>query len=227
VKFRYDAYGYRKTPHMQVPEKCWSQFPHTVSGIYLDGGNVEEGEEKVLMFDMVFRKNKHMSRIKLISTLETCFQKEIIFLPCEPGDTLGHVDGGVRFLSHNTVAVNDFSVIKSRRLAKYQIALENALARAGFEVFQMPYAYDKCPKISKKEFREKYPFADDYNPAIGYYINFLSLPEIVLAPQFGLDSDSDALEFLMFHFPKRRVVGVPCYDVGMQGGAINCVTWTN
>lgn len=226
-RFRYDAYGYRRRPSLKVPITCQSQFTGHASSIFLDGGNVEIGEEKMLMCDMVFRKNPSMTKIELTEELELLFEKEIVFLPCEPGDSLGHVDGIARFSGTATVLINNYSCRNSRQLNSYQLKLERVLERAGLDPIPITYAYDQCPKMTLRQFRKKYPFGDDLNPAIGYYINFLHIESLILVPVFGLLKDELALIEMEEAFPNCRVIGVPCFDVGMQGGAINCVTWVN
>lgn len=227
VRFKYNAYGYRHLPHMKVPDTCWNHLDHTTSNIFLDGGNVEQSDSKVLICEMVFRKNRNMSKLKLTRHLEMIFQKEIVFLPCEPGDTLGHADGLARFSTDKRVLVNDYDCMGSKALTSFDLKLERCLAKADLEAVRMPYAYDECPHISKREFKKRYPFGDEYNPAIGYYINSLILPTLVLVPQFGISRDEDALEFLQNEFRNRKVVGIPCFNVAMLGGAINCVTYSN
>ena len=227
VKFGYTNYGYRKLKHLRVPDSCWNFMDTTASPINLDGGNVEEGEEKVLICDMVFRKNRNMTKIKVVNQLENTFQKEIVFLPCEPDDTLGHADGTARFCSKNVVLVNDYSCRKSKALTSFQTKLEKTLSRNKLEAVRMPYAYDQCPHLSRREFKRKYPYGDDQNEATGYYCNFLVLPKVVLVPQFGLDYDTEALTFAEMFFPNRRIVGIPCFDVSQLGGCVSCVTWVN
>lgn len=227
VKFKYDAYGYRRFAHMKVPDTCWNHLDHTTSNIFLDGGNVEQSDSKVLICEMVFRKNRNMPKLKLAKHLEMIFQKEIVFLPCEPGDTLGHADGLARFSTDNRVLVNDYDCMGSKALTSFQSKLDRVLSKAGLEAVRMPYAYDECPHLSKRQFKKRYPYSDDQNEATGYYINFLALPSIVLVPQFGLSRDDDALEFLKTEFHNRKVVGIPCFEVSQLGGCCNCVTYGN
>ena len=68
---------------------------------------------------------------------------------------------------------------------------------------------------------------DDNNPAVGYYINFLSVPGLLLVPTFGFDSEHYTVRFLSEIFQNKKAVAIPCFDVAMCGGCISCVTWSN
>jgi agmatine deiminase len=221
VKFRYDPTKYRKP----VPRKCWSDFHPKLSKIYLDGGNVEQSKDKVLMTEMVLVKNPKWDKLKLIDHLTDLFGKRIVLLPIEPEDTLGHVDGMARFSANGRVIINDYSVMRSKVYTKFQRKLERVLCAYGFDPIVMPYAYNKCPHLTNQQFHKKYPYGDDNNPAVGYYINALILPNLVLVPQFNLKADSKALEFFHEHFPNRNIKGIECFDLSQLGGLLNCVSY--
>lgn len=225
TKFRYDAYGYRKLPRLQVPGKCFGLVRYRKSDIYLDGGNVEQNHDTVLMCDMVFRRNPHIPKPKLARRLEKLFGKRVVFVPSETCDTLGHIDGTARFSDLNCVLVNDYSVMKSKVYDRYQKQLETALEREGLRPARMPYAYNHCPQLTDRQFRKKYPMGDDNNPGVGYYINFIKTDRLVLVPQFKFPEDKLAIDFLRYHFPKRKIVGVDCFDLAMTGGLLNCVSF--
>jgi agmatine deiminase len=227
VKFNYESALYRSSNILTLPKDCGSSFATGSCSVFLDGGNVEVGEEKVLMCDMVFRNNPQMKKIHLTAMLESIFMKEIIFLPCEPDDTLGHVDGTARFGKGRDVLINDYSR-RSRMLRNYQSKLEKAILKEGLNPIPMTYAFREDLLVPERVFRSKFPFADEYNPALGYYINFSKIDGLILCPQFRMEvQDSEAIYFLMSAFPKHKVVGIDCWEVGWMGGALNCITWTN
>lgn len=221
TRFRYDAYGYRKLPQLQVSEKCFSLVRYKKSRIHLDGGNVEQSNDLVLMTDMVLKKNRRLSPKKL----EMLFGKRVVIVPHETCDTLGHIDGMARLSDLGCVLINDYSVMQQPIYDKYQHQLESALEKEGLKPTRMPYAYDQCPHLTDEQFRQRYPLGDDNNPSVGYYINFLKTSRVVFVPQFGFKQDRLAIEFLAAHFPNHRVIGVECFDLAMQGGLLNCVTF--
>jgi agmatine deiminase len=108
VKFTYKGYGMlEKYPQLRVDEHCWGDFADAFrSDIILDGGNVVRWGDRVLMTDIVFTHNPGYDRTLLRDTLSDLLEAEIIFLPVEPGDTLGHTDGIVRWIDQGAVLLN-------------------------------------------------------------------------------------------------------------------------
>ena len=219
IKFKYVRHGF---PQLRVPEDLFRSFNQ--SYLVADGGNIEQGEKHVLMTDMVFKQNKELSESFIKGYIETVFRKDLVILPHEPCDTLGHIDGICRFTEGNRVLFNDYSAMDDRRYNVYQAQCEKILSDAGLSISLMPYAYNECPKMSEIEFREKYPHGDEFNPSAGYYINFMVSEKVVLVPQFGFQKDVLAIDVLQKHFPKSKVIGIHCFDLAMMGGLINCVT---
>ena len=81
-------------------------------GIILDGGNVVGGTTIAVLTDKAYRENHEVERCSLRSKLtELLGVNQCIMIPCEPGDTIGHSDGVVRFLDENLVVVNDYSKV--------------------------------------------------------------------------------------------------------------------
>ena len=56
------------------------------------------------------------------------------------------------------------------------------------------------------------------------YANFYVANSVVLAPIFGHDNDSRAVETLQRLIPNRRVVGINCEPLVWGMGAIHCIT---
>ena len=84
-----------------------------IDDILLEGGNVVQSGDKIIMTDAIFRENEIKEDKKkqgvLIQRVEKLLECQLIIIPHQPDDTLAHSDGVVRFLDHNTVLVNDFS----------------------------------------------------------------------------------------------------------------------
>jgi agmatine deiminase len=229
AKDRPIRFQYRIRHHnLNIPKSFWPSFPfknYLSSGIYLDGGNVEQNENTVLITEKVFADNPLLSREITAQILEARFGKRLVILPVEPDDTLGHVDGIARFARDNVVLVNDYSIMKSPAYNQYQIDLSLALSSAGMDVVTIPFAYPECPKLTMKEFRKKYPKADEYNPALGYYINFLKVSDILFLPVFCVDEDDQAISTFASLFPNHEIVPVNCAELSMEGGLLHCISW--
>ena len=80
------------------------------SPIIIDGGNVACCLDKVILTDKVFTENKQYEKKQLQSQLEQLFATDkIFFIPKQPYDYQGHVDGMLRFLNEETLLVNNYS----------------------------------------------------------------------------------------------------------------------
>ena len=220
TKFQYK--GYDGFPQLEVKEECWDWIDPYWSDIVLDGGNVEQNDTTVLMTEQVFKNNPNILRKELGQFLKDIFGKKIIFLPVEPGDELGHIDGIARFIDEKTVFINDYGT----EWPEYSRKLERILEYNCIKFIRMPWGYSKMPKITETEFRIRYPYADDYNPAAGYYINYLETPDMIFLPSFGFEpEDMESVKIIKQHFPDREVVQIECLDLSMHGGVLNCITW--
>jgi agmatine deiminase len=192
--------------------------------IALDGGNCQRFGDKAIITDIVFKHNRKIAKKKLVDRLSTLLEAEIIIIPAEPGDDLGHADGIVKWINPYFVMINDYSVMKDKKSTNYQATLIEILNKHNIRPVLMTYAYDKCPDISEKEFRKKYPDADDLNPGAGYYINSLLVGNIILLPLMKWKEDAAAMQCMKTYFPAKNVVGIDCFDLSMEGGLTNCVT---
>jgi agmatine deiminase len=223
MKFTYNKYG-TEYPQLTVDEKCFEFLPHAVTDIVLDGGNCQTMHGRVFITDIIFQHNPHYKKHKLVERLSGLLQAEVILIPVEPGDTLGHTDGIVKPFGHNLVLVNDYSVMQDDEWKQYSDNLIETLLRRGVEPILFPYAYNKLPDMTEQEFREKYPDADDFNPGLGYYINFLTVNGVSFLPVFGFEEDAKAISILEKLNPDGKVIPIDCKDLSMEGGLINCVT---
>ncbi len=56
------------------------------------------------------------------------------------------------------------------------------------------------------------------------YANFLLMPQAVLVPVYGLETDAQALEVFARQFPNKEVLGIDCSVLIRQHGSLHCVT---
>ena len=238
VKFNYKGYGtpdavsrglsYSQYPQLVVPDECWNALGDVAtSDIILDVGNVSRRGEKAVLTEIIFRHNPQYQPQKLIAELEALLEAEIVLVPVEPGDDLGHADGILKWIDDKTVFVNDTSVMADEEYDAYARSLSMRLGAYGIDAVPFTYAFDLCPKqeeIDEAEFRRKYPDADDINPGMGYYVNFLQVKGLILLPFFGIDRDQEALAKVREYYPDSDCVGIECSDLSMEGGLLNCTT---
>jgi len=223
VKFRYQ-HDEKAWPQLHVPEKCWNGLGDVLeSHIRLDGGNVVRYGDRVLMTEMIYHQNPEISRVGLVDELSKLLEAEIILLPVEPDDDLGHSDGIVKWIDAKRVFANDYALTWVPELQDYGMRLREVLLAHDIVPEPFPWAY-QSNLMSEVEFRAKHPQADSFLPAIGYSINYLQVDGLILFPKFDIWRDNTAKHLLETTFPDIKVIGVPCRKLAMEGGCCNCVT---
>jgi agmatine/peptidylarginine deiminase len=223
VKFRY-IHDDRTWPQLYVSDTAWQHIgPIVKSDIVLDGGNVVRHDGKVLMTEIVFEHNPGYDPDNLHDELERLLDAQVIFLPVEPDDPLGHADGVVKWIDANTVFVNAYQQTHVPILQDYGQAVRKALNAHNIECEPFPFAY-QSQLCSESVFRHKFPDADAFAPARGYWINLLHVKGLVLYPMFGISGDSAVRNMLEKTFRDCLVAGIDCDDLSWEGGVLHCVT---
>lgn len=212
VKFIYDP-DYLKFKKYQNTysdvDTIWKQInkPLTKSEIVLDGGNVVHRNNKAILCDKIFNENPNYSRKKLLTELRNLLQvDQIILVPQQPSDFIGHADGMVRFLDDSTVIINNFAKEKEYFRRAFKLAIDNA----GLDYIEIPYN----PYDNKKTIQ-----------ANGIYINYLHVGENIIVPRFNKSEDDAALEKFRKLFPKAQIHTIDSNDIANEGGVLNCISW--
>lgn len=212
VQFRYDPDYLKDHPQLRTRDGAsLLGLKHCeYSDLVVDGGNIVRWRDTAILTEKVFKENPSIPRPDVRRQLERALEiDKLIAIPVEPGDPIGHSDGMVRFVDGNTVLVNDYR--------KIDPAFGEQLGKAlrGFEIIPFPY----CPTDE--------PGPDpEIPPALGVYINFLQIDGMIFCPIFGKPEDDEALERLSRCFPKSKIMSVPCCELALGGGVLNCVTWS-
>lgn len=181
------------------------------SNINLDGGNVVMYGNKAIITDRIFSENPDWTEENLKAELAKLLECEIIIIPAyKPEyDFTGHADGMMRFVDSNTVLVNnleqDFVYMKK--------AIINALDNANLKYINFPF------------FEHKIKGNTDH--AIGIYLNYLEVDNIIVMPMFGVpgNKDTEALAKLKDVFPTKIIETIDYNEVALNGGILNCTTW--
>ena len=214
VQYRYDP-DYLK-PKKYQPTKSDSKLicnkigivPNRVS-IVLDGGNVVKCKNKAILTTKVFKENLLYPEHNLVAEIKNQLQVEqIIIIPQEPKDFVGHADGMVRFIDEETVLVNSYP--KDKTYEDFAYSLRWSLKNAGLHYVEFPYT-------SWKNL--------DKNDATGCYINFLEIGNYIFYPVYANHSDQLALIQLKKVFKERHFIDIDCRDLAPLGGVLNCATW--
>ncbi|MDE5608079.1 MAG: agmatine deiminase family protein [Muribaculaceae bacterium] len=182
------------------------------SEINLDGGNVVMFGCKAIITDRIFSENPDWDKEKLVSELSRLLECEIIIVPAYKVeyDFTGHADGMIRFVDNNTVLVNnldqDFKYMKE--------AMIKALEKANLTYINFPW------------FEHKIKGNNEH--AIGIYLNYLEVDDLIVMPVFGVpgNKDAEALAKLKEVFPNKTIETIDYNEIALCGGILNCTTWT-
>ncbi|MCX6919915.1 MAG: agmatine deiminase family protein [Verrucomicrobia bacterium] len=129
-------------------------------------------------------------------------------------DTDGHIDNLARFVSSRTliaVTENDKASPNFKPLQENLRRLGEMRVKGGqkLDVIELP-----LPRTIRLAGRELPPS----------YANFLIVNDGVLVPVYGQDSDEKALGIIGDCFPGRKVVGLDCRLLLIEGGALHCLS---
>ncbi len=182
--------------------------PKRVS-IVLDGGNIVKHKKNVILTSKVFKENPNYPEQNLIAEVKSQLQVEqVIVIPQEPRDFVGHADGMVRFIDERTVLVNSYPEIDIYE--EFGYSLRSCLSNAGLYIVQLPYTSWQN---------------SDGNDATDCYINFLEVGNYIFYPVFAQLGDQITEIVLQNHFKGRELVDIDCRDLAKLGGGLNCATW--
>ena len=217
IQFKYDP-SYLKgkkeweESRSDVKEICeQNNIVATESGINLDGGNVLICEGRAILSDRVFSENPTRDKAALINELSELLECEIIIIPAlrsQDEDFTGHADGMVRFVNRNTILGNE------RRPDEYKYmkeGLQKVIDTYNLTYIDVPYFETKDPN---------HP-----DSAIGIYVNYLEVNDLIVVPVFGRDEDAQAVEIIQRAFPNKQIETINYNDVAKEGGLLNCTTW--
>lgn len=174
VQYKYDP-DYLKPKNEQHsrtdPSKVYNEMgivPNKVN-IVLDGGNVVKSKNKVIITTKVFKENHNYPEQNLITEIKNQLEvDQVIVIPQEPNDFVGHADSMVRFIDEETVLINQYP--NNRIYQDFGFALRWSLRNAGLNYIELPYT--------------SWQNDDEYD-ATGCYINFLEVGKIIFYPVFA------------------------------------------
>ena len=177
------------------------------SDINLDGGNVLICDGRAILSNRIFSENPNWDKEKLVSELSKLLECEIIIIPAENDDMTGHADGMVRFVNRNTILGNKLA----DEYKYWREGMEKVIEQFGLKYIDVPFFSPKDPK---------HPHS-----AIGIYVNYLEVNNLIVLPVFGRDEDKQAVDVLRQAFPDRVIETIDYTDVAWEGGLLNCTTW--
>ena len=213
ILFRYDP-SYLKgkkeweDSRSDVKEVCrLNNINATFSDINLDGGNVLICDGMAILSDRIFTENPDYEKDSLINELSKLLECEIIIIPAQKGDYTGHADGMVRFVDRNTILGND----RAMEYKYWQKGIQKVIDQHKLTYIDIPFFEDKDRKHT--------------DSAVGIYVNYLEVNDLIVMPTFNRDEDNQALEIIKKTFPDKKIETIDYSDVAKEGGLLNCTTW--
>ncbi|MBR4219349.1 MAG: agmatine deiminase family protein [Bacteroidales bacterium] len=170
--------------------------------LILDGGNIVKCDDKIIMTEKIFTENQDKKQNDVIHMLEKAFQCDIVFLPWDSEEYLGHSDGIVHYIGNNQVLMTNYADFDTKMSHCFIDILEKY-----FEVIPLKY------NVKRKHQRS------------WAYINFLQVGNLVLVPQLGIPEDEQAVQQISNALPQCKVFGIPALEAVRKGGALNCISW--
>ena len=181
------------------------------SDINIDGGNVVLFGDKAILTDRIFQENPDYEKNILVSELEELLKAKVIIIPAFKTDITGHSDGMVCFVDKNTILGNDLNI----EYKYIRDGINKACTSNGLRYINVPF------------FEPKYDKNHEMN-AIGIYVNYLEVDNLIVLPKFNVDGNHDEEVESLFKmiFPDRIIETVDYNEVAIEGGLLNCTTWT-
>lgn len=217
IQFRYEP-SYLKgnkeweDSRSDVREVCrLNGFEPVFSNINLDGGNVLLCSGRAIVSDRIFTENpEYTDKEQLVKELSELLEAEVIIIPAQNGDMTGHADGMVRFIDHDTILGNN----RSEEYKYWTNGIEKVLKDYNLKYIDVPFFYG---------------YKDSKHPdhAIGVYVNYLAVCNLIVLPVFEVAGNKDAEAIAAFKqiFPDKIIETINYNDVALEGGVLNCTTW--
>lgn len=216
IQFKYDPSYLRGNKEWEesrsdVKEVCrLNNINAQYSDINLDGGNVLICDGRAIISDRVFSENSNRSEEELVHELSKLLECEIIIIPSlksKDEDLTGHADGMVRFVNRNTILGNRLS----NEYQYIQKGLQKVIEQYGLKYIDVPFF-----EVKDRE----HPLS-----AIGIYVNYLDVNNLIVLPVFGREEDEQVFSILKETFPDKIIETINYNDVAQEGGLLNCTTW--
>ena len=173
--------------------------------LVLDGGNFVRLGSKAIMTDKIFKENPSKTKAEIIGTIkQKCALNELIIIPRQPYDMLGHSDGMVRWIDENSVLVNDFL----NESKSFNDRLIRSFKKYGLNIKFMKYGEGFFSKTR------------DW----GAYLNFIKINGLLIVPVYGTDDDYVAIEQIKKFYSGCKVETINLSEIIELGGALHCIT---
>ncbi len=181
------------------------------SEINLDGGNVLICDRRAILSDRIYSENPDIPREELRRKLAKLLECEIIVIPSlnKTVDFTGHADGMIRFVNRDKVLGIKYD---DKYKKDWWKNTKKILEDKNISFVEIPY-FEDVP--------------DPQNPdsAIGVYVNYLEVNNLIVLPVFDRDEDKQVISILQEQFPNKTIEKINYNEIAKKGGLLNCTTW--
>ena len=196
------------------------------SNLVIDGGNVVRKGKTVILTDKIYSdnplfKSRKQDLIRQIS--EELEVEKVVIIPKEPWDIYGHSDGMVRFVTDETVIINNY--LEEDGFSRTFITKLKKSLKAHGLIIAGTLTYRSLPRNKTKKHANQTKSHRDTDSAVGCYINYLELENLIIFPQFGINEDQQALKQIQNYFPNKKIIPLNCTEIAKEGGVLNCISW--
>ena len=215
VQFRYEPSYLKEYLQLQSNPKVILKsngITSDYSEINLDGGNIVKWIDRVILTDRIFSENpQYQDRKVLVTEIERKLNAEVIIIPQIKSDMTGHADGLVRFYDERTIIGNCLN----DEFKYWGNTMKNVIQQYGFNYIDMP-VFDYKAKYKNKSIS-----------AIGCYMNYLEIGNLIVFPVFELEGnkDAEALNIISDLYPKKTIERININEIAFKGGLMNCISW--
>jgi agmatine deiminase len=175
----------------------------------LDGGNLVHNGKVAIVTEKVWLDNPLLSKRAIEGAIISMGFEQVVMIPVEPDDNIGHADGIVRFLQSDLLLVNRYDDSYFRA---YELELLRRLHASlpGVRIAPFPW------------FSEMHQTNGVWS-AVGCYINFSLTKGGIGFPIFDhrLDEHAAAVLSELSSLPTRAISATA---LARLGGGLNCIT---
>lgn len=172
------------------------------TSLIIDGGNIVKAGNKVIMTEKVFAENSNISEKWLKQKIRKHLDCEVIFIPWDKNEKYGHSDGILKPIDDETILLTNYQDFDN----EYYEEIKRKLSKK-FRVETLQY------NVKNKDSRN------------WSYINFLTVGNLIVLPQLGIEEDSHAFEQIKQFYPNYNIEKLNIVPIIKKGGRLNCITW--
>ncbi len=175
----------------------------------MDGGNVVHNGKVAIVTEKIWQDNRHFSKREIERAIINIGFEQVVVIPVEPGDKVGHADGIVRFLQSDILLVNKYN--------------DPAFRRYSTELLRRLRSSLPCVRIAPFPWFSEVYQQNGIWSAVGCYINFNLTKGGISYPIFDhkLDDSVAAALSELTRLPTRPVSATA---LARLGGGLNCIT---